>query len=106
MGLERMTPPDGVPGPKCVRQTRPGLPPRFHDQSASFDTKAELCVDRGLPCHLRIATAKLFEEFDMTKTVLATMLLAATLLTAACNTIQGAGRDVASVGKAVDRAAD
>ena len=42
----------------------------------------------------------------MTKTIMATLLLAATALTAACNTVEGAGRDVQSVGKAVERTAD
>ncbi len=42
----------------------------------------------------------------MTKTIVATLLAAATLLTTACNTVEGAGRDVQSAGKAVERAVD
>ncbi len=39
----------------------------------------------------------------MTKTV-AAMLIAATLLLSACNTVKGLGRDIQSVGEAGDRA--
>ena len=42
----------------------------------------------------------------MTRTILATALLATALLTAACNTIEGAGRDVQSVGRTVEQAAN
>jgi len=42
----------------------------------------------------------------MTKKILATLLLTGSLLTAACNTVEGAGRDVQSAGKAVEKAAD
>lgn len=42
----------------------------------------------------------------MTKKIMATMVLAVTMLTAACNTVEGAGKDVQSAGKAVERAAD
>ena len=42
----------------------------------------------------------------MTKKILAAMLLTGSLLVAACNTVEGAGRDVQSAGKAVEDAAD
>lgn len=42
----------------------------------------------------------------MRKTMTLGLLLAAGLAMAACNTIAGAGKDVASVGNAVSRTAD
>lgn len=42
----------------------------------------------------------------MTKKILAALLLTGSLLTAACNTVEGAGRDVQSAGEAVEKAAD
>ena len=42
----------------------------------------------------------------MTKTILAALLLGGTLMVAACNTVEGAGRDVQSAGAAVERAAN
>ncbi|MCB2014393.1 MAG: entericidin A/B family lipoprotein [Sphingobium sp.] len=42
----------------------------------------------------------------MIRTVFATLLLGSSLLVAACNTVEGAGRDVESVGEAVQDAAD
>jgi len=42
----------------------------------------------------------------MTKKILAAMLLSSTLLIAACNTVEGAGRDVQSAGRAVEKAGD
>lgn len=42
----------------------------------------------------------------MTKKILVALLLTGSLLTAACNTVEGAGRDVQSAGKAVENAAD
>ncbi len=38
--------------------------------------------------------------------ILAVALLSSTLLVAACNTVEGAGKDVSSAGKAVANAAD
>ncbi|MCI4590065.1 entericidin A/B family lipoprotein [Sphingobium sp. BYY-5] len=40
----------------------------------------------------------------MAKNILAALLLTGSLLVAACNTVQGAGRDVESAGKAMERA--
>lgn len=40
------------------------------------------------------------------RTMLATSILAAALLLAACNTVSGAGKDVSSVGDATTKAAD
>ena len=42
----------------------------------------------------------------MTKKILAALLLTGSLMIAACNTVEGAGRDVQSAGKAVENAAD
>lgn len=42
----------------------------------------------------------------MTRKILTAALLAGSLLTAACNTVEGAGRDVQSAGKAVEDAGD
>ena len=42
----------------------------------------------------------------MTKKIFAAMLLSSTLLIAACNTVEGAGRDVQSAGRAVEKAGD
>lgn len=42
----------------------------------------------------------------MTKKILTALLLTGSLLTAACNTVEGAGRDVQSAGEAVEKAAD
>ncbi|RVT42034.1 entericidin A/B family lipoprotein [Sphingobium algorifonticola] len=42
----------------------------------------------------------------MSKKIIAAMLLTSALALGACNTVEGAGRDVQSAGKAVERAAD
>jgi len=42
----------------------------------------------------------------MTRTLIATLLLGSSLLLAACNTVEGAGRDVQSAGKAIENTAD
>ena len=42
----------------------------------------------------------------MIRTLLATLLMGSSLLVTACNTVEGAGRDVESVGEAVQDAAD
>lgn len=42
----------------------------------------------------------------MSKKIVAALLLSGSLLLAACNTVEGAGRDVQSAGKAVEDAAD
>ncbi|WP_298394767.1 entericidin A/B family lipoprotein [Sphingobium sp.] len=42
----------------------------------------------------------------MTKKILAALLLTSSLMVAACNTVEGAGRDVQSAGKAVERSAN
>jgi len=43
---------------------------------------------------------------SMTKKIFAALLLTGSLMVAACNTVEGAGRDVQSAGEAVERAAD
>jgi predicted small secreted protein len=45
------------------------------------------------------------EEVRMITRIFAVALLSATLLVAACNTVEGAGKDVSSAGKAVSNAA-
>ena len=42
----------------------------------------------------------------MTKKIFAALLLTGSLMDAACNTVEGAGRDVQSAGEAVERAVD
>lgn len=42
----------------------------------------------------------------MTKRILTTAILASLAFTAACNTVRGAGRDVESVGTAVEKTAN
>ncbi|MGE4324419.1 MAG: entericidin A/B family lipoprotein [Sphingobium sp.] len=42
----------------------------------------------------------------MAKTIFATLLLTGSLMVAACNTVEGAGRDVQSAGEAVENAAN
>ena len=42
----------------------------------------------------------------MTKKILAALLLSGSLMVAACNTVEGAGKDVQSAGQAVEEAAD
>ncbi len=42
----------------------------------------------------------------MTKPMIAALLILPAMLLAACNTTKGVGRDVKSVGKAIERAAD
>lgn len=42
----------------------------------------------------------------MTQKILAALLLTGSLMVAACNTVEGAGRDVQSAGEAVEKAAD
>ncbi|SCW40350.1 Predicted small secreted protein [Sphingobium faniae] len=42
----------------------------------------------------------------MTKKILVALLLTGSLMVAACNTVEGAGRDVQSAGEAVENAAD
>ncbi|QJU56708.1 entericidin A/B family lipoprotein [Sphingomonas sp. AP4-R1] len=42
----------------------------------------------------------------MVRKALALALVAGTLLVSACNTVEGAGKDVSSAGKAVSNAAD
>lgn len=42
----------------------------------------------------------------MSKKIIAVMLLSSALVLSACNTVEGAGKDVQSAGKAVEKAAD
>ena len=42
----------------------------------------------------------------MAKKIFTALLLAGSLMVAACNTVEGAGRDVQSAGQAVEDAAD
>lgn len=42
----------------------------------------------------------------MTKKILAVLLLSGSLFVAACNTVEGAGKDVQSAGEAVEDAAN
>ena len=42
----------------------------------------------------------------MSKKIVAAMLLSSALVLSACNTVEGAGRDVQSAGKAVEKAVD
>jgi len=42
----------------------------------------------------------------MTRTIIAAFFIGSSLLLSACNTVEGAGRDVQSVGKAMEKAAD
>ncbi|MET0370324.1 MAG: entericidin A/B family lipoprotein [Sphingobium sp.] len=42
----------------------------------------------------------------MSKKIITALLLTGSLLVAACNTVEGAGRDVSSAGRAVSDAAD
>ena len=42
----------------------------------------------------------------MTKKILAAVLLTGSLMVAACNTVEGTGRDVQSAGKAVEKSAN
>ncbi|CAM5517384.1 entericidin A/B family lipoprotein [Sphingobium scionense] len=42
----------------------------------------------------------------MTKTIVTALLLTGSLLVAACNTVEGAGKDVQSAGKAVEKSAN
>ncbi|AUW57467.1 entericidin EcnA/B family protein [Sphingobium sp. SCG-1] len=42
----------------------------------------------------------------MSKKIIAAMLLSSALVLSACNTVEGAGKDVQSAGKAVEKAGD
>ena len=42
----------------------------------------------------------------MSKKIVAALLLSSALVLSACNTVEGAGKDVQSAGKAVERSAD
>ena len=42
----------------------------------------------------------------MTRKIITALLLSGSLFVAACNTVEGAGRDVQSAGQAVENAAD
>jgi predicted small secreted protein len=42
----------------------------------------------------------------MSKKIIAALLLSGALVLSACNTVEGAGKDVQSAGKAVENAAD
>lgn len=42
----------------------------------------------------------------MSKKIIAAVLLSGALVLSACNTVEGAGKDVQSAGKAVENAAD
>ena len=64
--------------------------------------------------HLRVSlllrgwhpqSAEFLKETIMTKKILAALLLTGSLFVAACNTVEGAGRDVQSAGEAVEDAA-
>ena len=46
------------------------------------------------------------EEMMMTRKILAALLLTGSLMVAACNTVEGAGKDVQSAGQAVENAAN
>jgi predicted small secreted protein len=46
------------------------------------------------------------EEINMSKKIVATLLLSSALVLSACNTVEGAGKDVQSAGKAVEKSAD
>jgi len=63
---------------------------------------------RGLfPCRRSGASSRLSysKETIMTKKILAALLLTGSLMVAACNTVEGAGKDVQSAGAAVEDAA-
>jgi predicted small secreted protein len=61
----------------------------------------------GSPLSRRIArpSGSVFEETIMTRKILAALLLTGSLMVAACNTVEGAGKDVQSAGEAVENAA-
>jgi len=42
----------------------------------------------------------------MSKRIVAALLLSSALVLSACNTVEGAGKDVQSAGKAVEKSAD
>ena len=46
------------------------------------------------------------QEEMMTRKILAALLLRGSLMVAACNTVEGAGKDVQSAGQAVENAAN
>ena len=50
-------------------------------------------------------SAEFSKETIMTKKILAALLLTGSLMVAACNTVEGAGKDVQSAGSAVENAA-
>jgi predicted small secreted protein len=65
---------------------------------------------RVLICVTGMAQTNLSLSFSrrrsMTKKIFAALLLTGSLMVAACNTVEGAGRDVQSAGEAVERAVD
>ena len=46
------------------------------------------------------------EEIMMSKKIVAALLLSSALVLSACNTVEGAGKDVQSAGKAVEKSAN
>ena len=57
-------------------------------------------------CRIGVPSRPSFKETNMTKKILAVLLLSGSLMIAACNTVEGAGQDVQSAGQAVEDAAD
>ncbi len=65
-------------------------------------------VDRGypdVPEGLDACVAP-FKEIIMSKKIIAALALSSVLVLGACNTVKGAGRDVQSAGKAVEKTAN
>ena len=86
------------------------IPPRRRFRAHFFAAEAAKIACGTILSH-RAFTAKppawehVDQEFIMRK-LLTFALVAGSLLVAACNTVEGAGRDVQSVGNAVEDAAD
>lgn len=100
--------------PKNVNPERFPHPPRsgfdffqlHHLSNANRISGNEAC-DRALSSSsAHLAESEQTERYIMARKLLAALILGSSMLVAACNTVEGAGKDVQSAGKAVEKAAD
>jgi predicted small secreted protein len=99
MSPERISPPDAFRA-QILRANQ--LNSKTFPAAERISTPRVLRVLSGW----RGQSAEFLEEIIMTKTILAALLLTGSLMVAACNTVEGAGKDVQSAGQAVEDAAD
>tara|TARA_R110000787_G_scaffold9028_15_gene31460 strand:- start:13461 stop:13757 length:297 start_codon:yes stop_codon:yes gene_type:complete len=82
----------------------------FQLKLLNFSRPERFGCRRVLICVTGMAHAIRLQSFSrrrsMTKKIFAALLLTGSLMVAACNTVEGAGKDVQSAGEAVERSAN